>query len=411
VFAGPQAGGTGRSGFSLYSSRITAGVDTAIVTEEGRVEDGVFVFVPTAVAFQKPSPRSNLQFIYEPEIEIYQTRSDLNAINHAAAIAYSREPARRSGLRAGGSFLRTHDRSRQTSGLAVSPRGLYVEGRGYASLDHRLGPRTSIRLGAQSWLTRSQAPTFTDFSGELDEWRNSFTVGLGRALNEAHELSVAYTRFESSFLNAEELTGEDLDDRGGQDSLSGAYTATLVASGVRFGGSAGLIRLPRESGDEYTYSLATHFDKAWSSFNFGVSYQRSLSGQLRFESDTPADVIRDPLLDDGVAQSANVTLGGEIGRRLTLSGQVSLSRTDVAGFETPLETFVVTTDVGLVLTDRLIPMINLMYWDQQAPQEVLTYSRTRITAGLRFFWDAPPSGRRMNYENVRGILPIRPVGQ
>jgi hypothetical protein len=413
ALAAPQTGQAGEPGFKLYSARAAGGYDTAIVTEDGRVEDGVFIFVPAAIAYQNPTGRGNLQFIYEPEFEIFQTYSELNAWNQAAGLSYSLQATRDLGISAGGTFLYTHDRSRQTSGLALSRRGLYVEGRGYFSVSYRLGRDTSLSVGANSWLTRTQVEPQASLSTEVDEWRNTFSVGLTQTFATSHQLLLSYTRLEASILNTDDLPDENLGDRSGQDAVSAGYQLSVARSGLRLGGTAGVIRLPREAGgDDYTYSFSASIDKTWSTFDVGGGYQRTLSGLFRLDPGNPADGIRDPLLNQGISESANFLVSGEIGRRLTINQQLSYSRTEVSALTEPIEALVWSASAGIVITERTVPFVNVMYWDQTASEDDLAFSRVRITAGLRFYWDAPAPGRpHYGFESIRSILPIRTMEQ
>ena len=185
-----------RGGFKLYSGRLAAGVDTGIVLDDGtNVEDNTLSFVPMAIAYRSQSPRSDLQLIYEPELNVFDTHSALNAWNHAAAVAYSLDVSRDFGLRAGGSFLRTYDRNRQTTGLALSPRALYVEGRTYFSILYRVNRDTSFSAGVNSSLTQTAA-TASSASGSIDQLTSSLTARLSQSFGSMHEVSVGYARLE-----------------------------------------------------------------------------------------------------------------------------------------------------------------------------------------------------------------------
>lgn len=407
---GQQSGGT-TPGFKMYSASFDAGYDTGIVTTSGSIEDYVLILVPFAVAYANPTPRGSFEFIYEPEVEIYQTETELNAWNQAAGLAYSYQLSRTLDVNTGGTFLYTHDRSRQSSSLSLAPRSLYIEGRAYLNFDYRFSRATRLRFGADNWLNRSEVPETTSASGEIDEWRNSFSVSMLRSIGSSQEISLAFTYFDANILNRADIPDPLFEDFGAQQTLDAGYSINWN-SGWRISTSGGVIRLPSAiSGDEYTYSFSGQIGKAWRAISVGGSYLRSLSGLLRLNDSENGDPIRDPLLNNGIAESFSFSIAGEVARRMTINQQVSLSRTDVAGAVDEIETLYGALTLGVVLTDRIVPHVRVLYWEQTSPDPTFSYTRTRITAGMRFYWDRPLVTRtRSQNEGVRSILPTRGGG-
>ncbi len=413
AWATPQAGQTGhRSGFKLYSGALAAGVDNGIITQEGTVvEDNVLAFVPMAIAYRSQSPRSDLQFAYEPEFDIFETHTELNAWNQAAAVRYSLEATRDVSLRTGGSFLYTHDRDRRSSGVALSPYGLYVEGNAYFSVDYRLKRETSVSVGANSRLTNTAVLDSTSASGSIETLTSSFTARLSRSFGSTHQVSIGYVHLVSTLLNPDDLAqGGNVADRRGQGVLNFGYTLSL-SSGLRLAASGGAIRSPQDVGsDQYTYSMSGRVDKIWSSVTVGGGYSRSLAGLFQLDATDPADQIRDPLLSRNVAERVDFTLVGRFGRRLRIDHQIGLSRTRLQNSDERLEALYAGVYAGFVVADRLVPFVTFSYWDQNATEFGRPVSRTRVMAGLRFYWDSPsiiPASRE--HESVRSILPVRRV--
>lgn len=413
-FVVPLAQGDTR-GFKLYSARVTGGFDTGIDTEvEGGdvVDESTLAIVPAALAYRNPAPRSTFEFIYEPEVEIFRHRSDLNDVNHAGAVAYERRVTPTLDFRTGGTVLRTHDRSRQSSGLAVTDRGLYFEGRGYLTFDYRFSRETRLRVDLTSWASRTEVAENVSTSGLVDEWSNSVGVGLARRFGRAHELSVDYTRLGTSVVNGEDLTNPEFVPSEAQDMINGGWQVTLL-SGLRFGGSLGVIRNPApQAEDEYTYAILGYAEKNWNTLTVGGSYRRSLSGLFRVDPTDSPDAFRDPLLNGGVADAIRFAMGGEIGRRVSIQQEVTLSRTDVPAADDRIESLFAGLSFGVALNDRIEPVLNILYWDQSSSVPTLDFSRTRITAGLRFYWDPLTSVRYgANREPARALLPTRGVGR
>lgn len=399
-----------RRGFKLYSGSLAAGVDRGIVLDDGtNIEDNTLTFIPMAIAYRSQSPRSDLQFIYEPAFDIFDTHTELNALNHAAAGAYSFNATRDFDFQASGSFLRTHDRNRQSSGLIISPYGLYIEGRAYVSIGYRLNRDTRVNTGVNSSLIQTASLASASASGSIDELISSFTASLARSFGSMHQVSVGYAHLVSTLLNSEDLpAGGNISAQQGQGALNIGYTLS-VASGLRLAASAGAIRLPQEVGDDqYTYSWFGRLDKSWSSLTIGVRYERSLSGLLQLDAANPANQVRDPLLSRSVAEQAEITLSGQFGRRLRTDTQIGLFRTFLRSSDERLEAIYAGVSAEFVLAERVVPFVSFRYWDQNTTEFARPVLRRRIMAGLRFYWDSPGTIPALSgHESVRSILPGR----
>jgi len=412
-FAEPQAEQVAghRNGFKFYSAALAAGldVDSGNVNDAGSaLEDTVLTFVPTALAYRNQSRRADLQFIYEPEIALSGTDTSLSAWNHVAALTYVRQATRNIGFQAGGSFLRTNDRNRQSNGLTFSPRGLYVEGRVSFAATYRYHDDTDFSVQVDSRLTQTTVPESVSASGSIDDRTSTFSARLSRKIGSMHQVVIGYGYLESAVLNPEDLPQGASAVARGQDTLNVNYTLDL-RSGLQLTGSVGTIRLPQNVGsDQYTYSWLGRAQKNWSSLSIGGGYQRTLSGLFQLDSTAPADQIRDPLLSRSVAEVADVLVTGRLGSRVTINHRLGLSRTFVAGTDESFAAVSAFLQVGFDVADRISPYVNFSYWDQNGTRFIRPISRTRITAGLRFFWDSPRVRRVAgDQENVRSILPVR----
>jgi len=408
----PQAAtGEHEQGFRFYSSAVSAGVDTGIVLDDGKQrQDNVFVLVPTALAYRNHSERGDLQLIYEPALELYQELSQLNNWNQAAAARYGLDASRSVHFETGGSFLKTDDRSRYGSTLTLEPRSPFTEGRVYGSLSYQWNRETQLSGRVDGWYTRTTFSSL-DVPEPIEQATGIASVSLSRSLGPLHQVSANYSHLETRVLNENVLPPEgQLLTQEGQDSVNGAYSLRLP-SGLTFLASAGAIRLPQAGSEAtYTYSLAGHVGKEFTAVRVGGGYQRSLSNLLLRDAQNPGDQFNDPRFNRSVADLVDFNVAGYLGRRVTLDYLMSWSRTDIVDSDETLDTFSSRFSFGVLVSNRILPAVNVWYWNRNETEFTPTASRTRVTASLRFFWDSTPRGRtQQDFEVVRSILPVQRV--
>ena len=93
-----------------------------------------------------------------------------------------------------------------------------------------------------------------------------------------------------------------------------------------------------------------------------------------------------------------------------LDYQMSWARTDIIDSDETLDTFSSRFSFGVLVSNRILPAVNVWYWNRNETEFTPTASRTRVTASVRFFWDSSPRGRtQQDYEVVRAILPVQRV--
>lgn len=396
------------TGFRIYSSSFSSGYDTGISSEDGSVvADTVFEIVPGALVYGTASATSGFQFIYEPEFEIFRTATELNAVNHAAAAGYRLEANRSLTVDFGGTFLRTDDRSRQTNGLTLVPRGTFLEGRVHGNVQYRASDRTSLQFGVDT--TYSETPTFlnTSNSGTVDNLTSSLRAGVARQVGRRHSLSLSYTHLRTNLLNPEDLPeAEGLGDRGSETASAGYAFST--ATGLRLSASFGVIRSPETpTNDVYTYAWSGRIGKSWDAASFGFGYARSLAALLRLEGASPADQIRDPLLSTSVSETIDLGFSGRFAGRVAVDQRAQWSRSEFATSDDLLETASAGITVAVRTGGRLAPFGSASYWRQAATAMLPEFSRTRISAGVRVYLGSSLSNARFaNAEPARSLLPI-----
>ncbi len=393
--AAGQAAGTA-DGFYFGPTTGSFGFDTGVSTQGfNPVSDNVISIVPSNIQYTKNYRSSTLTLSYEPRIEIYTELTELTALNHTATVRYNRSLSREWTLDLGGDFWRSKDASLQQQSISLNPRGTFMRGASTVGLTYQFNRQTSLFVRVLANYTQAPTLTLTDLIS-VKQLATSALTGVTRTFARDNTLTVTYAYQRSEVLNPEEVFGPTTIGRlqvASQDTLNANYSRT-TRGGLYFWLGAGLLRRRLEFDNEFTYSLSGGVRKNWRNLALNGNYQRTLGGFLVFSGFTPAGQPIDPILQSRVTQRALLGARANLGRRVQIDADFSASRSKIA--DSRLE-FVNAGATGVVqVTDRIAPFASIFYLSQRFAANSPTFSRTRILAGLRFYWERSPIGRPLN---------------
>ncbi len=175
------------------SIELGAAHDTGLETGAGEeVGEDVYEAVPTVLLLARPSERAELSIGYQPEIERFPDRPELDAEHHAAGALYRFAPSERTLIQGGASWLDGEDPSRHLDGLVLLlPRTPYRQGRAHLDLERRW-QRTALRFHV------SRTDTLIEPAGELmpvgvDQTDDAAALGLEWAASRRTTLTASYS--------------------------------------------------------------------------------------------------------------------------------------------------------------------------------------------------------------------------
>jgi hypothetical protein len=398
------------------------------LADRGEHEDSLYVIVPSLLLHRRPSRRTEVVLAYQPEIERFEERDDLDATHHAAGVRLEHLASRRSRLVFGGSLLDGEDPSRHLGGqLLVLPRTPYSQSRIYAGFEHQW---TSTGLLFYVGRTATEIePTDLELAGPLlgtgiDESEYTATLTLDRTLGERSGFVASYSYVVPDWSSP--APGEDpldpVDPLDPADPFDEAllpaafddpvHTATVgfthrFAERVRFHVAGGV-----HYAEEATYLGSIGLAREGEAFSLGLRYERSLLAVGAFSSvgigspgfpTGPGASLR-----DAVSESLTATFAVRPIDRLRLEQHLWAARADLLPGD-PLETLSSMSRLQIETVRRLGVFGQYEWFEQSgAPLLLDELSRSRFSAGLVIGLAGRPDtwGVRQDSTLLERVLPF-----
>lgn len=412
----PLAGdGLDERGYLALSLTTGAAWDSGFLVAGEELEDTVYVLSPSLL-LHRPGRRAELTVAYEPELETFQRRSDLDAVHHAAGAVFQYDASRRSRLLAGGSLLEGEDPGRHLGlgGLLIAlPRGPYEQYRLWAGAEHRW-QQGSLLLQAARTETRIE-PALGLLAPGLDQSEDTFTLTAGRTIGPRTDLTASYSYTDPRYTNVPADGAEP--DEEAVVPLSDPVQTFLLGFGLRPGSrltyhlSGGLLH----ERDELFYLAAAEVLRSGDGFSFRLRYDRSLlslSPAAAGGGTAPQGPATGTALADTTTQALTFSFVARPTSRLRWEQLLWGATTSLPGDET-LDSFAVTSRLVLETTHRLGLFAQADYFDQSGSALAgVPFSRQRYTLGLILGLAGPERawGIRGTPAHLDRVLPYRRGG-
>lgn len=412
------------------------GVETDSIEGGGGEEIGETAYraLPTVLLLARPSERTEFSVGYQPEIERFEDRAELDAVHHAAGTLYRYTPSERSLIQAGVSWLDGEDPSRHLDGLVLLlPRTPYRQGRAHLDLERRW-QRTALRFHV------ARTDTLIEPAGELlpvgvDQTDDVAALGLEWAASRRTTLTANY-----SWVDTHQ-DRELLDDGEGEGGAAGELPPPItepvqilllgfsreMSRRVVLDLAAGWLRqerseLERAAGlDDGSWIASGEIRRVGDLLSLRLRYDHSLlslgpsagSGPVTGAPGTGSPVPTGALRDS-VAHT--VTFSFELQPAPWLRWQQRLwgTRAELDGGDR-LDALAATTRLVFPVADRFGLYGRLDYFDQDGFDFAETgvgaagdLSRTRVSAGLIVGLGGPPSTWGLREEPTLLLRTLRP---
>jgi hypothetical protein len=133
--------------------RFTAPVDVTIGRDNGflargqKLTDSILVVRPPQLSFITKSPRAGLTASYQPEIELFDSHRDLNALNHRGTASFTFRITERLNFSAGDDALMTQDPTRSIAGsLIFLPRQRFKENMAHVAVNYAMTHSNTVSV-------------------------------------------------------------------------------------------------------------------------------------------------------------------------------------------------------------------------------------------------------------------------
>lgn len=435
--AAPREAGEGGGRLWLSTSiELGAAHDTGLETGAGEeVGEDVYEAVPTVLLLARPSERAELSIGYQPEIERFPDRPELDAVHHAAGALYRFSPSERTLIQGGASWLDGEDPSRHLDGLVLLlPRTPYRQGRAHLDLERRW-QRTALRFHV------SRTDTLIEPAGALlpvgvDQTDDAGALGLEWSASRRTVLTASYSyvdptqdpelvaRAEAGELPPPVTAPVQSLLLGFSREMSRRVVLDLAAGWLRQDRSA----LERAAGaDDGSWLASGEIRRLGDVLSLRLRYDHSLltlgpgagSGPITGPGGgvpTPAGALR-----DSVAHTATFSFELEPARWVRWQQRLWATRAELDGGD-DLDAWAATTRLVFPAGDRFGLYARLDYFDQAgfgetglepagpgpAGSDPTDVSRTRWSAGVIVGLGGPPSTWGLREEPTLLLRTLRP---
>lgn len=417
---------TGDRSYLATSLTLGAGRDTGLVAAGEEIDDTVYTVSPSLLVLHRPSERTELALAYEPEIETFETHSELDAVEHVAGALLRFDATRRTRLIAGGSLLDGEDPGRFLGGQLLDlPRSPFEQWRVYAGWEHRW-QMASVLLHLSRTSTRIDPSTGALGAG-LDQTENLASVTFDRTLGPRTGLTLSY-----SYLDPEIATPPPLETTGepgepGEEPLEDPFDDPFLEP-IRDPVQTALMGLTFRPAAHLAFHLAggALYERQEASFlgaaemlrqgdavSFRLRYDRSLlsfgpaeTGAAAALPPPPTAAVRDTV-SDTVTLDFAVSPGN---RRVRFEQLVWGARTTLPGDDESLDSVALSSRLVVRAVRRLGLYAQYDYFDQNGSRLFgERFSRSRYSVGLILGISGPPGawGVRTAPEAPAGLLPHR----
>ena len=373
-----------KEGFHFTSPlSLSAGRDNQFLAGESVRDDTVFLLLGPTASIVRASQRTEFSLSYQPEFELFQENSDLNAWNHTAGFRLSSKITPRLRLDMGDSFLTTRDPSRRLGNSSlVLPRSLFQENAFYTGLEYELNPKTTLGVRFDNTVTLFNSPDAAR-TGFFDQMGYAGTVTLARRLTTQQKLTGTYSYLTLRLLNR--------DNDPSLPVLSGVSEPTHY---LTLGYDVTLNRnlLLRLAGgtihaNGFSYMASGEIEKRLGPIWINAGYHRTISffGGLGARGLGPSPELRfsDGLLVGNIYQMATFGVRGNLTERLGLDVHVRGSKTSSGRPGSAIKSLIGSARLDYKLTDRVVLFSTAEVYGQRSNELIgVPLSRGRFFGGL-----------------------------
>jgi hypothetical protein len=396
-----------KEGFHFTSPlSLSAGRDNRFLAGESVQDDTVFLFLLPTTSIVKASQRTEFSFSYQPEFELFQDNSQLNAWNHTAGFRLSSKITPRLRLDVGDSFLTTRDPSRRLGNSSlVLPRSLFQENAFYTGVDYELSAKTTLGFRYDTTVTLFNSPDATR-TGFFDQMGHAGTVTLARRLTSQQKLSGTYSYLTLRLLNRDNDPSLPATPGVAEPThyLTLGYDVTLNRNLVlRLAG--GTIRA-----NGFSYMASGEIEKRLGPIWIDLGYHRTISffGGLgsRGLGISPDLRISDGLLVGNIYQMATFGVRGNLTSRLGLDMHVRGSKTSSGRPGSAIKSLIGSARVDYKLTDRVVLFSTAEVYAQRSNEQIgIPLSRGRFFGGLEIILSRSNGSRESRRSPVSTTTP------
>lgn len=410
------------------SLELGAAHDTGVETDGGEeIGETAYRALPTVLLLGRPSGRTEISIGYQPEIERFEERSELDAVHHAAGGLYRYTPSERSLFQAGVSWLDGEDPSRHLDGLVLLlPRTPYRQGRAHLDLERRW-QRTAVRFHV------ARTDTLIEPAGDLlpvgvDQTDDVAALGLEWAASRRTTLTANYSYVDSN-------QDEDLFDDGAAGELPPPVTEPVQVLLLGFNRemsrrvvldlAAGWLHQDRSEAeraaglDEGSWIASGEIRRLGDALSLRLRYDHSLlslgpaagSGPVTGAPGTGSPVPTGALRDS-IAHTVTFSFELQPARWLRWQQRLWGTRTELDGGD-ELDALAATTRLVFPVADRFGLYGRFDWFDQNGFDFAGTgaagdLSRTRVSAGVIVGVGGPPSTWGLRQEPTLLLRTLRP---
>jgi hypothetical protein len=373
-----------KEGFHFTSPlSLSAGRDNRFLAGESVWDDTVFLLLGPTTSIVKASQRTEFSLSYQPEFELFQENSNLNAWNHTAGFRLSSKITPRLRLDMGDSFLTTRDPSRRLGNSSlVLPRSLFQENAFYTGLDYELSPKTTLGFRFDNTVTLFNSPDAVR-TGFFDQMGYAGTVTLSRRLTSQQKLTGTYSYLTLRLLNRE--NDPTLPAISGVSApthyLTLGYDVTLNRNL--------LLRLAGGTihANGFSYMASAEIEKRLGPIWIDAGYHRTISffGGLGSPGLGPSPELQfsDGLLVGNIYQMASFGVRGNLTNRLGLDLHVRGSKTSSGQPGSAIKSLIGSVRMDYKLSDRMVLFSTAEVYGQKSTEQIgVPLSRSRFFGGL-----------------------------
>jgi hypothetical protein len=421
----------GDRSYLATSLTVGAGRDDGLVADGAEIDDTVYTVSPSLLLLHRPSERTELALAYEPEVETFETHSELDAVEHVAGALWRFDASRRTRLIAGGSLLDGEDPGRLLGGQLLDlPRSPFQQWRAYAGWEHRW-QMASVLLNVSRTSTRID-PTTGALGTGLDQTEDLASLTFDRTLGPRTGLTLSYSYLDPEIATPPPLAvpgepGEPGDDpledpledpfddpflEPISDPVQTALVGLTFRPAVRlaFHVAGGALY---EQGEDASFLGTAEMLRQGDAVSFRLRYDRSLlsfgpaeTGGSPALPAPPTAAVRDTV-SDTVTLDFAVSPGS---RRVRFEQMVWGARTTLSGDDETLDSVALRSRLVVRTVRRLGLFAQYDYFDQNGSRLFgERFSRSRYSVGLIVGISGPPGawGVRTAPETPAGLLPYR----
>jgi hypothetical protein len=361
-----QETATAHDGFALTSpADVTVGRDYGFLVNDQKLTDNIAVVRTPQLSFTNSSPRSDFNASYQPEGELFEHNSHLNALNQTGSAAFTFRITERLKFKATDDALQTHDPTRSIAGsLVFLPRHNFQQNLAHAAVNYDMTPQNTLIVSFDN--VAASAPLNTLAFPGTGHVRNSGAVSLEHTIKPKQTVTATY----SVLTAGAQFGGVSYEGR-----FAGDLTVNL---------SAGLL----EDGGQ-NYLVSGQVEKRVGAIWINAGYHRFLSVYgTSIQGGTP--IGNDLVLPVGVSRTSiyqvfSTGVAGKLSRRAGIEVDAEATRNDSGIANRDINNWAGRLKLTYGVTDRLKIYTDLQLYNQTYNVFVgAPIDRQRYIAGIQF---------------------------